>query len=176
MGRGDAACPNGPCALAPQGPTGQFLGFPQNPRGINLGGKFPSPLPLVPLALGPRWARGQPQTAPSTYIRRGRGRGTLPQDTIVCRPLSPSSIALPRLGEALQTFLLHHHHHAVVLLGFRGDLPHLRCPLERGEEVLHRHRTHDRVRKCCRIAASDDRLHQQRDLISQGFSSSRVSL
>ncbi|KAK1609635.1 hypothetical protein QYE76_033308 [Lolium multiflorum] len=29
-----------------------------------------------------------------------------------------------RLGEALQEFLLHLHHHAVVLLGFRGDLPH----------------------------------------------------
>ncbi|KAK1697215.1 hypothetical protein QYE76_013912 [Lolium multiflorum] len=58
-----------------------------------------------------------------------------------------------QLGEALQEFLLHLHHHAVVLLGFRGDLPHLRCPLERGEEGLHRHRTRDRVRKCCRIAA-----------------------
>ncbi|KAK1695169.1 hypothetical protein QYE76_011866 [Lolium multiflorum] len=42
------------------------------------------------------------------------------------------------LGEALQEFLLHHHH-TVVLLGFRGQLPHLRCPVERGEDGLHRH-------------------------------------
>ncbi|KAK1629655.1 hypothetical protein QYE76_003970 [Lolium multiflorum] len=82
---------------------------------------------------------------------------TPPPRTVVAKvplsivDLSASASAPSALCDHL--FFLHHHHHAVVLLEFGGDLPHLRCPLERGEEGLHRHRTRDRVRKCCRIAA-----------------------
>ncbi|KAK1646395.1 hypothetical protein QYE76_064200 [Lolium multiflorum] len=71
--------------------------------------------------------------------------------------ISPSSAAslhtLLRLRRSPAVFFLHLHHHAAVLLDFGGDLPHLRCPLERERKELHRHRTRDRVRKCCRITA-----------------------
>ncbi|KAK1629396.1 hypothetical protein QYE76_003711 [Lolium multiflorum] len=64
--------------------------------------------------------------------------------------------------------LLHHHHHAVVLLGFRGDLLHLRCPLERERKELHRHRTRDRVRKCW-IAAPGTIVYTNNEINLVGF-------
>ncbi|KAK1645997.1 hypothetical protein QYE76_063802 [Lolium multiflorum] len=76
---------------------------------------------------------------------------------------------LLRLRRSPAGILLHHHHHAVVLLGFRGDIPHLRCPLERERKELHRHRTRDRVRKCCRIAASGTIVYTNNEINLVGF-------
>jgi hypothetical protein len=82
---------------------------------------------------------------------------------------SPSTIRCSGLGEALQLFFLHYHHHAVVLLEFGGDLPHLRCPLERERKELHRHRTRDRVRKCCRMAAPGTIVYTNKEINLVGF-------
>ncbi|KAK1644496.1 hypothetical protein QYE76_062301, partial [Lolium multiflorum] len=145
MGRGDAPWPNGPGAHAPKAQAGQPLGFP---KGINLGeGKALSP--LWPPPPNPRWEGGHPSRL-APYIKRGGGAGHHPPSLPPPLAATPSTYPLkPR--EAL--FFLHYHHHAVVLLELGGDLPHLCCPLERERKELHRHRTRDRVRKCCRIAA-----------------------
>ncbi|KAK1681198.1 hypothetical protein QYE76_042046 [Lolium multiflorum] len=108
---------------------------------------------------GERWCAGNGQLSPARSHRRALGApamGLLGSPVVgLFLVVTPSSNpgrpplflhhTLFRLGEALQLFFLHHHHHAVVLLEFGGDLPHLRCPLERGEEGLHRHRTRDRI-------------------------------
>ncbi|KAK1614403.1 hypothetical protein QYE76_019920, partial [Lolium multiflorum] len=96
--------------------------------------------------------RGPPWPASPLY-KEGRGWPATPP------PIASSSgrlslhHTLSGLRRSPAVFFLHHHHHAVVLLDVGGDLPHLRCPLERERKELHRHRTRDRVRKCCRIAA-----------------------
>ena len=88
---------------APKAQPATPLVFPQNPSGgINLGGKF-APFPLCRRPPSPRWARGEPNRPP-TYKRRGRGRRRHTPSHLAGRPLSPSSIPLSRLGEALQSF------------------------------------------------------------------------
>ncbi|KAK1698779.1 hypothetical protein QYE76_015476 [Lolium multiflorum] len=72
------------------------------------------------------------------------------------------------LGEALQ-FSSSTTTTAVVLLDVGGDLPHLRCPLERERKELHRHRTRDRVRKCCRIAAPGTIVYTNNEINLVGF-------
>ena len=160
--------PNGPGAPSLKGPGRHPLGFPQNPKGGSTwGARFPPP----PCAAGPRWvwgAGGPPQPTLPLY-KEGRGQGADPNSSQHLWPPLSSSIRCSGLGEALQVFLLHHHHHAVVLLGFGGDLPHLRCPLERGEDGLHRHRTRDRVRKCCRIAAPGAIVYTNNEINLVGF-------
>ncbi|KAK1604319.1 hypothetical protein QYE76_027992, partial [Lolium multiflorum] len=156
MGR-DAPGLMGQGHMAPKAQAGQPLGFP---RGINLG---ESPLPSWPPP-NPRWEGGPPWPA-GPYIKRGGVAGHTPS-------IASSSAASPppsRSGEALQLFFLHYHHHAVVLLEFGGDLPHLRCPLERERKELHRHRTRDRVRKCCRIAAPGTIVYTNNEINLVGF-------
>ncbi|KAK1629627.1 hypothetical protein QYE76_003942 [Lolium multiflorum] len=81
----------------------------------------------------------------------------------------PLHHTLPGLRRSPAVFFLHHHHHAVVLLDVGGDLPHLRCPLERERKELHRHRTRDRVRKCCRIAAPGTIVYTNNEINLVGF-------
>ncbi|KAK1685364.1 hypothetical protein QYE76_046212 [Lolium multiflorum] len=92
--------------------------------------------------------RGPPQ--PSPLYKEEGWPATTPHH---CPSSGRLSHTLLRLRRSPAVFFLHLHHHAVVLLELGGDLPHLRCPLERERKELHRHRTRDRVRKCCRIAA-----------------------
>ncbi|KAK1607895.1 hypothetical protein QYE76_031568 [Lolium multiflorum] len=73
------------------------------------------------------------------YIKRGGG-GRPPSPSL-SPPLAASLLhhTLLRLRRSPAVFFLHLHHHAVVLLELGGDLPHLRCPLERERKELHRH-------------------------------------
>ncbi|KAK1681951.1 hypothetical protein QYE76_042799 [Lolium multiflorum] len=127
--------------------------------------RFIVELGVVPSALG----KGATPADLAPYIKRG-GDGRPPSHhcPLLWPPLS-STIRYSGLGKALQLFFLHHHHHAVVLLELGGDLPHLRCPLERGEEGLHRHRTRDRVWKCCRIAAPGTIVYTNNEINLVGF-------
>ncbi|KAK1665617.1 hypothetical protein QYE76_053776 [Lolium multiflorum] len=81
--------------------------------------------------------RGPPWPA-SPYIKREGVAGHTP-------PIASSSgrlslhHTLSGLRRSPAVFFLHHHHHAFVLLDVGGDLPHLRCPLERERKELHRH-------------------------------------
>ncbi|KAK1616278.1 hypothetical protein QYE76_021795 [Lolium multiflorum] len=128
--------------MPPKAQPAKPLGFPQNPRGINLGGKNSLfPLGAAPLTLD---GKGGHPTDLAPYIKRGGVACHFPPSPEPWPPLSSSTIRCSGLGEALQLFFLHHHHHAVVLLELGGDLPHLRCPLERGEDRLRRYRMRDR--------------------------------
>ncbi|KAK1662374.1 hypothetical protein QYE76_050533 [Lolium multiflorum] len=152
--------------LAPKAQAGQ------PPRvslgGINLGeGKAPlPPWPPPPPTLD---GKGGHLGRPAPYIKRGGGgRPAHP-------PIASSSgrlslhHTLSGLRRSPAVFFLHHHHHAVVLLDVGGDLPHLRCPLERERKELHRHRTRDRVRKCCRIAAPGTIVYTNNEINLVGF-------
>ncbi|KAK1605887.1 hypothetical protein QYE76_029560 [Lolium multiflorum] len=79
---------------------------------------------------------GKGATWPASPIKRGGGGR--PNQSPLPPPPPPLLPYAAGLGEALG-FFLHHHHHAVVLLDVGGDLPHLRCPLERERKELHRH-------------------------------------
>ena len=153
---------------AHQAHMGLAAGWGGNPR-VSLGGKFP-PSPflgphssLLAAALG-HW--GCPQTDLPSYIRRGRGKGgDTPLDAQLLAAPSPLSFSTSScsgcLAKPCRIFTSTSTTTPSCYWTLRGDLHHhLRCSLERGEEGLHRHRTHDRVRKCCRNAAPDDRPHQ----------------
>ncbi|KAK1649198.1 hypothetical protein QYE76_067003 [Lolium multiflorum] len=151
--------------LAPKAQAGQ-------PPRVSLGGStWGRGKPLSPLGRrppNPRWEGGHPGR-PAPYIKRGGG-GRPPHP-----PIASSSgrlslhHTLPGLRRSPAVFFLHHHHHAVVLLDVGGDLPHLRCPLERERKELHRHRTRDRVRKCCRIAAPGTIVYTNNEINLVGF-------
>ncbi|KAK1604302.1 hypothetical protein QYE76_027975 [Lolium multiflorum] len=148
MGRGDAPWPNGPGAHAPKAQAGQ-------PPRVSLGGSTwgrgkPSPLGRPPPTLD---GKGGHLGRLAPYIKRGGGGRPHPPSIASSSGRLSLHHTLLRLRRSPAVFFLHLHHHAVVLLEFGGDLPHLRCPLERERKELHRHRTRDRVRKCCRIAA-----------------------
>ncbi|KAK1651195.1 hypothetical protein QYE76_069000 [Lolium multiflorum] len=113
------------------------------------------------------WGPGGTLGRPLPYIKREGWPAIHP----IHNPSRPSLFhlhTLCRLRRSPAAILLHHHHHAVVLLGFRGDLLHLRCPLERERKELHRHRTRDRVRKC-RIAAPGTIVYTNNEINLVGF-------
>ncbi|KAK1615333.1 hypothetical protein QYE76_020850 [Lolium multiflorum] len=141
--------------------AGQPLGFPGDQLG---GGKALSPLGRRPPTLDGKGATlaGQP------YIK---GEGGRPHHPTIASSSGCLSLhhTLSGLTRSPAVFFLHHHHHAVVLLDVGGDIPHLRCPLERERKELHRHRTRDRVRKCCRIAATGTIVYTNNEINLVGF-------
>ncbi|KAK1695557.1 hypothetical protein QYE76_012254 [Lolium multiflorum] len=88
--------------------------------------------------------RGPPWPAGPLY-KEGRGWPATPPSIASSSGRLSLHHTLLRLRRSPAVFFLHLHHHAVVLLNFGGDLPHLRCPLERERKELHRHRTRDRI-------------------------------
>ena len=103
---------------------------------------------------------GHPKTPLTTYKRRGRGRGShTHQSPLLAEPLLLSfstSSCSGCLAKPCRIFTSTSTTTPSCCWTLRGDLHHhLRCSLERGEEGLHRHRTRDRVGKCCRNAAPD---------------------
>ncbi|KAK1695645.1 hypothetical protein QYE76_012342, partial [Lolium multiflorum] len=149
--------------LAPKAQAGQ-------PPRVSLGGStWGRGKPLSPAAPPTLDGKGGHLGRPAPYIKRGGGGR--PHHPPIASSSGRLSLhhTLSGLRRSPAVFFLHHHHHAVVLLDVGGDLPHLRCPLERERKELHRHRTRDRVRKCCRIAAPGTIVYTNNEINLVGF-------